>query len=92
MRTIIQIQREEKVGAAEAMRLQSSERESELAEARGSAARCGAWGCHDADLVWMKAGDDCQTKNGFLIAKLDGWYCPVCAGSYGNSKPQNTTI
>jgi len=31
----------------------------------------------------MQVGDSIQTKNGLLIAKVRGWYCPVCAGSYG---------
>jgi hypothetical protein len=46
--------------------------------------KCGAWGCHDADLIWLITGESRQTKNGFLVVKITGWYCPVCAASYGN--------
>jgi len=41
-----------------------------------------AW-CDHAELIYLKDGDARQTKNGLLIAKINGWYCPVCAGSYG---------
>ncbi len=46
--------------------------------------KCGAWGCHDADLIWLITGESRQTKNGFLVVKITGWYCPMCAASYGN--------
>lgn len=50
--------------------------------------RCNVWGCSNAELKWMEVGDAMQTANGFLIAKVGGWYCPVCAGSYGGRKTQ----
>lgn len=45
--------------------------------------KCRVFGCADAPLVWMKVGESRQTRNGFLIAKVKGWYCPICATSYG---------
>lgn len=48
--------------------------------------KCVQWGCKLAPLVWLNKGESIQTKNGFLIAKIGAWYCPVCAGSYGGSK------
>lgn len=61
--------------------------------ARGSAdARCGAWGCHDARLVWLITGESRQTKNGLLSVKITGWYCPVCAAGYGNFSPPNDEL
>lgn len=43
---------------------------------------CVIFRCDKATLVFLKRGETMQTGNGFLIAKLDGWYCPKCAGSY----------
>lgn len=63
--------------------------EDELASAgcapvTGSAAgRCVKWGCEDAALIWLEVGQSLQTFNGYLVPKVSGWYCPVCAGSYG---------
>jgi len=34
-------------------------------------------------LKWLDKGSELQTANGFLIAKIPGFYCPQCAGSYG---------
>jgi hypothetical protein len=45
--------------------------------------RCVILGCRNAKLIFLKEGDAQQTANGFLIAKITGWYCPKCAGSYG---------
>ncbi len=58
--------------------------------APGGGSACVKWGCKSERLVWLKKDDDLSTYNGFLIAKLDGWYCPKCGGSYGNSNPPNT--
>jgi len=48
--------------------------------------RCVIFGCNSAKLIWLKRGQSLQTQNGFLIASISGWYCPVCAGSYGGTK------
>ena len=53
--------------------------------------RCGAWGCHDADLLWLKWGESIQTKNGFVTAMIAGWFCPVCGASYGHFSPPKGT-
>lgn len=45
--------------------------------------KCRKWGCSDAKLIWMKTGESRHIRKGFLIAKIGGWYCPVCGGSYG---------
>lgn len=37
-------------------------------------------------LVWMEVNQSRQTSNGFLIAKVPGWYCPRCAGCYGGNR------
>ncbi len=69
---------------------QKEKAEASLAAPAGSAdPRCGAWGCHDAKLIWLITGESRQTKNGFLHVKITGWYCPVCAASYGNFSPPN---
>jgi hypothetical protein len=47
--------------------------------------RCTKWGCDHRELTWMEAGGHAQTENGFLIPKVDGWYCCSCSGSYGNT-------
>ncbi len=70
----------------------SSQSESELLRGYGVSERkadvynipvCTNWRCDKAPLVRMRAGDEMQTANGFLIAKIDGMFCPVCAGGYG---------
>lgn len=47
--------------------------------------KCELRKCHACNLmlVYMKCGESKQTDNGFLIARVKGWYCPKCAGSYG---------
>lgn len=45
--------------------------------------KCIRFQCDEADLVWLEAGQSRQTYNGFLVAKVPGWYCPKCAGAYG---------
>lgn len=49
----------------------------------GSGQRCVRFQCDEADLVWLEVGQSRQTYNGFLVAKVPGWYCPKCAGAYG---------
>lgn len=44
---------------------------------------CFKFGCNNARLVFLEVGESRQTNNGFLIARIAGYYCPVCAGSYG---------
>lgn len=57
-----------------------------LADAAGSASpRCVKYGCQQAELLYLIKGESRQTQNGFLIAKIDGWYCPHCAGGYGGN-------
>lgn len=51
-----------------------------------AAPRCGGWKCKLAKLVRLEVGDSMQTGNGFLTARVPGWYCPVCAASYGDFK------
>lgn len=48
--------------------------------------RCPRWGCSNIPLVWMEVGDSRQTFGGFIIAKIAGWYCPVCGGGYGGER------
>jgi len=45
---------------------------------------CTRFGCNRPPLIHLKKGDSRQTNNGFLIAKVPGYYCPTCAASYGN--------
>ena len=45
---------------------------------------CSIFGCDYAPLMYMKKGEARQTDNGFLISRIKGWYCPICAGSYGD--------
>lgn len=49
--------------------------------------RCVRFSCDYTALVWLEKGESRQTGNGFLIAKIAGWYCPKCAGAYGGTKP-----
>lgn len=56
-----------------------------MSEKATASRRCHRWGCEEAALVWMRKGDARQTFNGFLSAKIAGWYCPVCGGGYGGS-------
>lgn len=49
--------------------------------------RCVRFSCDSTALVWLEKGEARQTGNGFLIAKIAGWYCPKCAGGYGGTKP-----
>ncbi len=44
--------------------------------------KCTKFGCAGQELVHLKKGQTLQTSNGFLIAKISGWYCPHCMGSY----------
>lgn len=39
--------------------------------------------CNNEDLIYLRLGWALQTNNGFLIAKMKGWYCFNCAASYG---------
>lgn len=51
--------------------------------------KCVRFNCDYAPLIYLKKEESKQTQNGFLIAKVDGWYCPVCACSYGPMTPPN---
>lgn len=45
--------------------------------------RCVCFGCDYAPLIYLRVGETKQTRNGYLVSKIDGWYCPMCAGGYG---------
>lgn len=49
--------------------------------------KCVVFKCGCAPLIQLKAGESRQTRSGFLTARVDGWYCPICAGSYGSFTP-----
>jgi len=35
------------------------------------------WKCDSARLMFLQVGQAMQTTNGFLVAKVCGWYCPI---------------
>lgn len=45
---------------------------------------CVKFGCDNAALIRLNVNQSVQTNNGFLTPKVHGWYCPKCAGSYGD--------
>lgn len=49
--------------------------------------RCTRWECNGTPLVWMDIDESRQTENGFLIAKVAGWFCPKCAAGFGGMPP-----
>lgn len=44
--------------------------------------KCTGFTCFDVPLIWLDRGQHVQTQNAFLIAIVDGWYCPKCAAGY----------
>ena len=49
----------------------------------------GKWDRPAPQLIYLRRGEARQTeRGGFLIAKVPGWYCPICAGSYGGGEAE----
>jgi hypothetical protein len=55
-------------------------------KSKSSVLRCVKFGCENAVLIFSKTGAAWQSSNGFIIVKIDGWYCPNCGAGYGGSK------
>ena len=53
--------------------------------------KCNKFGCGGhASTKWLNIGESMQTANGFIIAKVSGWFCPICGGGYGSGDPPAT--
>ena len=47
---------------------------------------CTEFQCDNTKLKYMTKGQSHQTKNGFFVIKISGYYCPRCGAGYGGKK------